>query len=122
VIQVPGDEVGMAWLQNGDAWAQIFNPATGAVERADLGPSASSDIGTVHILATASGGVAVSWHTASGVEAEVISVSGQVSNPVSLPGDLLGVDANGHAVTLQDVHGTPVLQAYALTDGLFWTG
>ncbi len=119
VIQLPGDKVGLAWLQGGDAWAEIFDPATGAVQRVDLG-AAAGDLSTVHALATAAGGVAVSWHAALGIEGAVLGADGTLGAPLALPGDLLGVDSHGHALTLHDSGGTPVLQAYALNDGLFW--
>ena len=46
---------------------------------------------------------------------------GQVGPTAGLPGDFLGVDAWGHAVTLHDAGGEPQLQTYALNDnGLFW--
>jgi hypothetical protein len=121
VTQLPGDTVGLAWLQNGDVWAEIFDPASGAVQRTDLGASSSADLSTVHALATAGGGLAVSWHAGSAVEAAVLDSAGGVSSPINLPGDLLGVDSLGHAVTVHDQGGTPVLQTYALSGGgLFW--
>lgn len=119
ITQLPNDQVGLAWLQGGDVWAELFDPATGAVQRADLGAT-TGDLSTVHALATANGGMAVSWRDASGVEAAVLSASGQLGSAAHLPGDLLGVDAAGHAITLHDQGGTPVLQAFTLSDGLFW--
>jgi hypothetical protein len=119
-LQLPYDAVGLVQLQGGDVVAAIFDPASGRVVRADLG-AASGDLSTVHALATANGGLAVSWHDASGVVGAVMDPWGQVGATASLPGDLLGVDAFGHAITLHDSGGQPVLQTYALDDhGLFW--
>lgn len=120
LAELPQDQEGMAWLQDGQVWAEIFDPATGAVQRAELGVTDSPDLSTVHLVATASGGLAASWHSGGGVEAAVLDSAGHVSAVASLPGDFLGVDALGHAVTLHDVNGTPTLQAYTLGDGLFW--
>ncbi|MDB5459580.1 MAG: hypothetical protein JWO72_1321 [Caulobacteraceae bacterium] len=119
VVLLSNNQVGLAYLQNGDVWAELFDPATGAVQRADLGAS-SGGLSTVRALATANGGMAVSWHTGGGVQAASLSASGQLSSSVTLAGDLLGVDGSGHAVTLHDVGGTPVLQTYVLNDTLFW--
>jgi hypothetical protein len=119
-IQLPNDTIGFAWFQNGDAWAEIFDPTTGVGHNADLGAASSTDLSTLHALATASGGMAVSWHGASGVLGAELGPSDQASAAMSLPGDFLGVDAMGHAVTLHDQGGTPVLQTYAAHDGLFW--
>ena len=119
VIQLSGDTVGFAFLQGGDAWAEIFDPASGQVQRQDLG-AATGDLSSVHALATANGGMAVSWHNASGVVGAVLGASGQLGSAMALPGDLLGVDSNGHAVTLHDTGGAPVLQAFTLSDTTFW--
>jgi hypothetical protein len=119
-IQLPDDMIGFAWFQNGDAWAEIFDPTTGVGHSADLGAASSLDISSLHALATASGGMAVSWHGASGVLGATLDGSGHASAAMNLPGDFLGVDAMGHAVTLHDQGGTPVLQTYAANDGLFW--
>jgi hypothetical protein len=119
-IQMPGDEVGFAFLSGGQAYAEIFNPATGQRVVADLG-TASGDASTLHALATTDGALAVSWHQGSSVLASLLSASGAVSTPVSIGGDLIGVDASGHAVVLSDNgQGVPVLQAYTTLDGLFW--
>jgi hypothetical protein len=119
-VQLPYDTVGLVQLQGGDVVAEIFDPASGRVARADLG-AASGDLSTVHALATANGGLAVSWHDASGVVGAVMDPWGQVGATTSLPGDFLGVDALGRAITLHDAGGLPQLQTYALNDnGLFW--
>jgi hypothetical protein len=118
-IQLPDDMVGFAWLQNGDVWAEIFNPSTGTGHSADLGAS-NGDFSGLHALATASGGMAVSWHGSNGVLGAELSATGQASAAMTLPGDFLGIDNLGHAVTLHDQGGTPVLQTYAASDGLFW--
>lgn len=114
-----GDTVGLAWMQNGDAWAEIFNPATGAVERVDLG-AATGDFTSLHLLATINGGMAVSWHEGSEVLGAVLSSSGALGPTTVLPGDLLGVDTHGHALTVHDVGGNAVLQAVGINDTLFW--
>jgi hypothetical protein len=119
VIPLANDQTGFAYLQNGDLLAEIFNPATGAVARSDLG-AASGGLSTIHALATANGGMAVSWHTALGVDGAVVGASGLAGAPVALPGDLIGVNGSGQAITLHDQNGTPVLQAYAVNDTLFW--
>ena len=119
-VQLPYDTVGLVQLQGGDVVAEVFDPASGRIARADLG-AATGDLSTVHALATAAGGLAVSWHDASGVVGAVMDPWGQVGAIASLPGDLLGVDGQGHAITLHDVGGQPGLQSYALNDnGLFW--
>jgi hypothetical protein len=119
-VQLPYDTVGLVQLQGGDVVAAVFDPASGRVVRADLG-AATGDLSTVHALATAGGGLAVSWHNASGVVGTVMDPWGQVGAATSLPGDFLGVDGRGHAVTVHDVGGHPELQSYALNDnGLFW--
>jgi hypothetical protein len=119
-IPLAYDNVGLVYLQGGDVWAEVFNPASGAVTRADLGASAG-DLSTIHALATADGGVAVSWHGAAGVVGTEMDPWGNVGHATSLPGDFLGVDAQGHAITLHDAGGQPVLQTYALSGGgLFW--
>jgi hypothetical protein len=119
-IQLPYDTVGLVQLQGGDVLAEIFDPASGRVTRADLG-AAAGDLSTVHALATANGGLAVSWQSASGTLGAVMDPWGRVGAVLSLPGQFLGVDGQGHAVTLHDVGGQPVLQTYALNDnGLFW--
>jgi hypothetical protein len=64
----------------------------------------------------------VSWHGASGVLGAELGPSGQASAAMILPGDFLGVDSAGYAVTLHDQGGAPVLQTYAANDGLFWMG
>jgi hypothetical protein len=121
-IQLPYDTVGLVQLVGGDVLAEIFDPASGRVTRADLG-AASGDLSTVHALATANGGLAVSWQGASGTLGAVMDPWGQVGPILSLPGGLLGVDGQGRAVTLHDAGGQPVLQTYALNDnGLFWAG
>lgn len=121
-IEATGDKVGLAWVQNGDVWAEIFDPSTGAVQRADLGVS-DGDLANVHMLATTTGDIAVSWREASGaVVGSLLGATGQVTGPTPLAGDFLGVNGAGEAVTLHDVGGTPVLQTYALNDGLFWAG
>ncbi len=117
---LPDNQVGLAYEQGGEVWTEIFDPATGSVHRSDLG-AVTGDISTVHILPTASGGVAVSWRDTHGVEGAVMSADGSVGAPVALPGDLLGIDPHGHAVTLQDSAGPPLLQTFALAGGgLFW--
>ena len=121
-IQLADHRVGLVSLQGGDVWAEVFDPVTGAANRADLG-AATGDLSTVHALATADGGLAVSWHGAGGVLGTQMDAYGVVGTAASLPGDFLGVDAQGHAITLHDVGGQPVLQSYALSDGgLFWAG
>jgi hypothetical protein len=120
VVQTAADHTGMAWLQGGDVWAQVFDAATGQVVHADLGAS-DGDLSSVHALGTAAGGVAVSWHQAGGaVVGAVLEAAGDASAPIGLPGDFIGVDAAGHAVTLHDQGGTPVMQTYALSSGSFW--
>jgi hypothetical protein len=119
-IQLPYDTAGLVQLQNGDVVAAIFDPASGRVVSADLGAS-SGDLSTVHALATANGGLAVSWQGASGVEGAVMDPWGQVGPALGLPGGFLGVDGQGHAITVHDAGGQPVLQTYALNEnGLFW--
>jgi hypothetical protein len=118
-IQVLNDEVGFAYVANGQAWAEIFNPATGAIERADLG-AAGGDVSTIHAVATATGGLAVSWHNDGQVLASVLSAAGQASLPFATGGDLLGVDASGHAVAVSGEPASATLQTYGLNDGLFW--
>jgi hypothetical protein len=119
-VQLPYDTVGLVQLQGGDVVAEIFDPASGRTVRADLGATAG-DLSTVHALATAGGGLAVSWHTGAGVKGEVLDPWGGVGPATSLPGDFLGVNATGQAITLHDAGGQPVLQTYALNEnGLFW--
>jgi hypothetical protein len=119
-VQLPYDTVGLVQLQGGDVVAEVFDPASGRVVRADLG-AATGDLSTVHPLATANGGLAVSWQDASGVVGAVMDPWGNVGPTLSLPGGFLGVDAQGHAITLHDAGGQPALQSYALNDnGLFW--
>ena len=119
-IQLPYDTVGLVQLQGGDVVAEVFDPASGHIARADLGAS-TGDLSTVHALATANGGLAVSWQGASGVVGAVMDPWGNVGPALSLPGGFLGVDALGHAITVQDAGGQPALQTYALNDnGLFW--
>jgi len=120
-IQLNYDAVGLVQLQGGDVVAEVFDPASGRVARADLG-AAAGDLSTVHALATANGGLAVSWHDAAGsVVGAVMDPWGSVGAVAGLPGDFLGVDGQGHAITLHDAGGLPVLQTYALNDGgLFW--
>jgi len=121
-IQLADDRVGLVYLQGGDVWAEVFDPASGAASRSDLGAT-TGDLSTVHALATADGGVAVSWHGSQGVLGTEMNAFGAVGGIVGLPGDFLGVDGQGHAVTLHDAGGAPVLQTYALNDGgLFWMG
>lgn len=121
-IQMPGDEVGFAFLAYGHAYAEIFNPATGARVLTDLG-AADGDLSTVHALATADGALAVSWHEGGSVLATLLSPSGVTSTPVSIGGDFVGVDQSGHAIVLSDNgHGVPVLQDYTTLGGLFWHG
>jgi len=116
-VELPGDKEGFAWDQNGHAWAEIFDPATGEVLRADLGTASNDDI---HAVATAQGGLAVSWHQ-NAYTGAVLDASGQVGALTSLYGQFLGVDAAGEAVTLHENGvGTPVLQTYTLNDGAFW--
>ncbi|HEY4031278.1 MAG TPA: hypothetical protein VGM25_13090 [Caulobacteraceae bacterium] len=121
MVQLAYDTVGLVQLQGGDVMAEVFDPASGRVARADLG-AATGDLSTVHALATAAGGLAVSWHDASGgAVGAVMDPWGGVGPVTNLPGDFLGVDGQGHAVTLHDSGGQPVLQTYALNDnGLFW--
>jgi len=119
-IQLAYDTVGLVQLQGGDVVAEVFDPASGRIARADLG-AATGDLSTVHAVATAAGGLAVSWHDASGVVGAVMDPWGQAGATTSLPGDFLGVDGQGRAITLHDVGGQPMLQSYALNDnGLFW--
>lgn len=119
-VQLAYDAVGLVQLQGGEVVAEVFDPASGRIVRADFG-STTGDLSTVHALATASGGLAVSWHNASGVVGTVMNPWGGVGQTVSLPGDFLGVDGQGHAITLRDAGGQPELQTYALGDGgLFW--
>ncbi|MGZ3397887.1 MAG: hypothetical protein ACXWKX_01895 [Caulobacteraceae bacterium] len=119
-IQLPDDAVGLVQLQGGDVIAEVFDPASGRVARADLG-AATGDLSTVHALATAAGGLAVSWRAPSGVVGAVMDPWGGVGTVASLPGDFLGVDGQGRAITLHDVGGQPALETYALNGGgLFW--
>jgi hypothetical protein len=119
-IELAYGAVGLVQLQGGDVIAEVFDPASGHIARADLG-SAIGDLSTVHALATASGALAVSWRDASGVVGTVLDPWGGVGPTLSLPGDFLGVDRQGHAITLHDAAGQPALQTYALNDGgLFW--
>jgi hypothetical protein len=54
--------------------------------------------------------------------AAVLSAAGLAGPPAAIGGDLLGVDASGHAVTVQDNgHLAPSLLAYGLNDSSFWT-
>jgi hypothetical protein len=121
VIQLPNDTVGLTWVQNGDAWAEIFNPATGSVERADLG-AATGDFSTVHALALNSGDMAVSWHTGAGVQGQVLTAAGHLaSSPTLLMGDLVGVMSVygnvGVGVTVaDDGHGQPFFQYLSISD------
>jgi len=117
VVTLTGGEVGLIWLQSGDVWAEIFDPSTGAVSRADLG-AATGDLSTVHALGVTEGsatGMAVSWHAASGVEAAVLHSSGQASAPVAIAGDLIGIDQGAHALAVFDQGGSAMLQQYGLT-------
>ena len=59
---------------------------------------AKAAFGLALVLATASGGMAVSWHGTSGVLGAILGASGQASAAMSLPGDLFGVDSMGHAL------------------------
>jgi hypothetical protein len=116
-VELPGDKEGFAWQENGHAWAEIFDPGTGQVLRADLGPASDSNI---HAVATAQSGLAVSWHQYAYTGA-VLDASGQVGALTNLYGEFLGVNAAGQAVTLhENGAGTPVLQTYTLNDGAFW--
>lgn len=119
IVPLSDNGVGFAYLQGGDVWAELFDPATGALHRADLGP-ASGSLSSVHALATANGGLAVSWREGSGVLANVMSSSGAVGVTAAVAGDLIGMDALGRAITLHDDAGAPVLVSYQINDGLFW--
>jgi hypothetical protein len=123
VSALSSGQVGLTWQQDGEVWSELFDPATGTVQRAELGLS-GGDLSTIHVLATANGGEAVSWHDGGVVRAAVLEANGEVGPTVVLSGDLLGADASGHGVTVHDDgHGHPVLQAFTLSDsGLFWTG
>jgi hypothetical protein len=119
-IQLAYDAVGLVQLLDGEVVAEVFDPVTGRAAWADLGAS-TGDLSTVHALATAAGGLAVSWRDASGVVGAVMDPWGSVGPTTRLPGDFLGVDGQGHAVTLHDAGGQPMLQTYALNGGgLFW--
>src|SRR5262249_20820924 len=80
-IQLPYDSVGLVQVQGGDVIAEVFDPASGRIARADLGAS-SGDLSTVHALATTAGGLAVSWQGASGEIGAVMDPWGFVGSTV----------------------------------------
>ena len=122
-VELPGDKEGFAWVSgDGHAWAEIFDPATGQAVSADLGVSSGPGISAV---ATAQGGIAVSWHHYAD-QGAVLDASGQVGALSALGGLFAGVNAAGQAVVF-DAYGavqgsmsTPTIHTYTLNDGAFW--
>lgn len=122
VTQLSDNHIGFAYLQNGQLEAELFDPTTGTASRVDLG-AVSGDLSRVHVLATSNGGMAISWHLPSGgVEGAILQADGLLSGQTILPGDLLGVNASGEAVTLHYTgpSSPPVMQTFTLNDASFW--
>jgi hypothetical protein len=123
LVELPGDKIGLVDFAGGQLEARIFDPATGHVTSAIIGSGVFPGIqSTTHLLATAAGGIAASWHDAfGGVRGAEMDAAGHVTVAQGLAGDFLGVDGSGHALTLHDVGGAPEIQTYGFSDGgLFW--
>jgi hypothetical protein len=122
IIQLPNDQIGLVSLAGVYLQAEIFDPATGVGHSQILGSFSGHGARDVQALATADGGLAVSWRDMFGVQGAVLDAANHVTMAQGLAGDFLGVDASGHALTLADSGGTPHIQTYALSDGgLFWS-
>ncbi|HVA12435.1 MAG TPA: family 16 glycosylhydrolase, partial [Stellaceae bacterium] len=89
-----------------DLWTLVFNPATGTLNRQELGPATDD----VHIVATAKDGFAVSWNSAGTIEsiaydAHAYDGTGWLGQTLAISGDLLGINGAGDLVAA--VAGTP---------------
>ena len=106
------------------AYALIFNPATDTFTQHELGPV--SGTGQVHFIPTAHGDFVATWHDASGhVEARAYDAFAYGGEPAGwwgpvrqLPGEAVGVDANGELIVNNGSGGTEV---YAITQNVLGT-
>jgi beta-glucanase (GH16 family) len=100
------------------AYALIFNPATDTYTQHELGP-VSGD-GQVKFIPTAHGDFVATWHDAAGaIEARAYDAFAYGGEPAGwwgparqLPGEAIGVDANGELLVNSGSGGTEV---YAIT-------
>jgi beta-glucanase (GH16 family) len=107
--------IALTWVQsdNGvqDVWAEVVNPTTMSVTQHLLGAGS----GGAHVVATANGGFAVSWHAGATIQAVGCHGDGTWGVVGQVSGDFVGADAQGDVVAIgHDPSGAATMQHYHL--------
>jgi beta-glucanase (GH16 family) len=107
--------VALTWVQtdNGvsDVWVETLNAAGTSLSTHLLG----AGTGGAHLVATANGGFAVSWHNGATIEGVVNHGADGYGDVTSVGGDFLGLDASGQVIALgHNASGGAVVLHYGL--------
>jgi beta-glucanase (GH16 family) len=113
---ITSGKVVVTWLQTDNgvqhAWAGILDPSTMTFTKQMLGASS----GGIATVPTAKGGFEVSWHDGSQIETRAYDGFESFGPVTTLPGDIVGVDAQGHVLaTYSDGAGHTLAQAYSVS-------